>query len=229
MEKKFGIKVGFTLAEGATHVNTPPTKAKFGFTLAEVLITLGIIGVVTAMTIPNLMTKIYHIDTASKLKNFYSTMKQALISAEDEFGPVNDWDSKLPPKDYVLKYFSPFLKFTIAPNYTQNGNPNAAKIYFTDGTSLTIHKGRCMDMLFDVNGDSKPNKEGKDIFRFLACDKSISEWCAQEGFCTYKKTDMRQQNSRQVYLNACKNTPAYCSALLEYDGWKFEKDYPHFK
>ncbi len=47
---------GFNLAEGATHVDTPPTKAKVGFTLAEVLITLGIIGVVAAMTIPTLMT-----------------------------------------------------------------------------------------------------------------------------------------------------------------------------
>ena len=30
-------------------------KLRFGFTLAEVLITLGIIGVVAAMTIPNLI------------------------------------------------------------------------------------------------------------------------------------------------------------------------------
>ena len=46
----FKKKFGFPLAEGATHVNSPQTKAKFGFTLAEVLITLGIIGVVAAIT-----------------------------------------------------------------------------------------------------------------------------------------------------------------------------------
>ena len=51
----FKKEFGFTLAEGATHVNSPQTKAKFGFTLAEVLITLGIIGVVAAITIPNLI------------------------------------------------------------------------------------------------------------------------------------------------------------------------------
>lgn len=51
----FMKEFGFTLAEGATHVNSPQTKAKFGFTLAEVLITLGIIGVVAAITIPNLI------------------------------------------------------------------------------------------------------------------------------------------------------------------------------
>ena len=37
---------------------------------------------------------------------------------------------------------------------------------------------------------------------------------------------MRKQNSREVYLNECKGNPSYCSALLEYDWWKFEKDYP---
>ena len=49
------MKNNFTLAEGATHVTLLPIAAKFGFTLAEVLITLGIIGVVAAMTIPTLI------------------------------------------------------------------------------------------------------------------------------------------------------------------------------
>ena len=35
--------------------NIMPTPAEEGFTLAEILITLGIIGVVAAMTIPNLI------------------------------------------------------------------------------------------------------------------------------------------------------------------------------
>lgn len=45
--------------------NLSQTKALFGFTLAEVLITLGIIGVVAAITIPNLMTEM----KAKKIKN----------------------------------------------------------------------------------------------------------------------------------------------------------------
>lgn len=43
--------------EKVTNPNLSQTKALFGFTLAEVLITLGIIGVVAALTIPNLMTE----------------------------------------------------------------------------------------------------------------------------------------------------------------------------
>lgn len=51
---------------------------KFGFTLAEVLITLGIIGVVAAMTMPTLLTKINEKIMVNKLKKFYSTMAQAV-------------------------------------------------------------------------------------------------------------------------------------------------------
>jgi len=45
---------------------------KKGFTLAEVLITLGIIGVVAAMTIPTLMTKYAKQRTETQLVKFYS-------------------------------------------------------------------------------------------------------------------------------------------------------------
>ena len=44
----------FTLAEGASHGNILDGSRKVAFTLAEVLITLGIIGIVAAMTLPTL-------------------------------------------------------------------------------------------------------------------------------------------------------------------------------
>lgn len=53
-------------------------KSKFGFTLAEVLITLGIIGIVAAITIPGLITKYRRSVVETKLKKFYSTMNQAI-------------------------------------------------------------------------------------------------------------------------------------------------------
>ena len=49
-----------------------------GFTLAEVLITLGIIGVVAAMTIPTLMTHLNHIKLQSQFKEGYSLLAQAV-------------------------------------------------------------------------------------------------------------------------------------------------------
>ena len=48
--KKFELKNEFTLPEAATHVETLKDNRKLAFTLAEVLITLGVIGVVAAIT-----------------------------------------------------------------------------------------------------------------------------------------------------------------------------------
>lgn len=53
------------------------TKALFGFTLAEVLITLGIIGIVAAMTIPTLMTNNQSKKLKSQFLKSYSTISQA--------------------------------------------------------------------------------------------------------------------------------------------------------
>lgn len=56
-----------------------------GFTLAEVLITLGIIGVVAAMTIPTLIVHLNHIKLQSQFKEGYSLLAQAVkMYNEDE-------------------------------------------------------------------------------------------------------------------------------------------------
>ena len=64
---------------------------KHAFTLAEVLITLGIIGVVAAMTIPNLINKISERNTIVKLNKVYATLQQAYKYAENEYGEPSLW------------------------------------------------------------------------------------------------------------------------------------------
>ena len=63
------------------------------FTLAEVLITLGIIGVVAALTIPALLTNLNHIKLQSQFKEGYSILARMVkeYNADDERGNlVND-------------------------------------------------------------------------------------------------------------------------------------------
>ena len=55
---------------------------KSAFTLAEVLITLGIIGVVAAMTITTLLAKYQEKQTVTKLKQTYSILSQAIRSVQ---------------------------------------------------------------------------------------------------------------------------------------------------
>lgn len=68
-------KCAFTLVEGATHIDMAPTKVKLAFTLAEVLITLGIIGVVAAMTIPTLMSNYRKKQLETQIKANYSLVQ----------------------------------------------------------------------------------------------------------------------------------------------------------
>lgn len=64
---------------------------KNAFTLAEVLITLGIIGVVAAMTLPTLIQKQNEKATVTALKKFYSSISQAYLFAINENGYPDGW------------------------------------------------------------------------------------------------------------------------------------------
>ena len=64
---------------------------KKAFTLAEVLITLGIIGVVVAMTLPTLIQKQQDVATVSRLEKTYSILSQAVMSAQQEYGEIDFW------------------------------------------------------------------------------------------------------------------------------------------
>ncbi len=62
-------------------------KFKFrGFTLAEVLITLGIIGVIAAITIPSLMAKLNQIKYRTKYVKTISVLKQNLLQFDNDYG-----------------------------------------------------------------------------------------------------------------------------------------------
>lgn len=61
------------------------------FTLAEVLITLGIIGVVAAMTMPSLIQSYKEKVMVTRVKKFYSVFSQAYLMAVQENGTIDNW------------------------------------------------------------------------------------------------------------------------------------------
>ena len=78
----------------ALRVAPPPAKVACnkglkGFTLAEVLVTLGIIGVVSAMTVPSLMQNYQRQSYVTQLHKVYNELSQAAVQYQTERNAVN--------------------------------------------------------------------------------------------------------------------------------------------
>lgn len=93
------------------------------FTLAEVLITLGIIGVVAAMTIPTLIQKHEERVTVVKLKKMHSTLAQAYLMNKAHDGVtlgVSQIDNDSAAKE-IADVFVPYLKIHKDCKNTEKG------------------------------------------------------------------------------------------------------------
>ena len=123
---------------------------KAAFTLAEVLITLGIIGIVAAITIPMLMTKYEKIRNVNQLKKTYSELSQAFKAASEEndlYTIGDNWQDRTA----IVKALEPYIK--ILNVYTDNSNGINAMCYEGDIKSVT--KGPQYGW-FDTVGVSTP-------------------------------------------------------------------------
>lgn len=196
------------------------------FTLAEVLITLVIIGVIAAITIPVLTANYRREEASSRIKKFYSTLGQAATKAKSE---GKNWEYFLEDdslstdielrKTFVDEYVLPYLSY--GSSYLVGGG--TYRVILNDGTYFDITGGSCVDFQIDINGAKRPNAAGRDKFRLLYCPSSSSSWIQTETIIPYcaKTTDTREKA-----MTLCKSTPLSCSCLLSYDNWEFKKDYP---
>ncbi len=64
---------------------------KYAFTMAEVLITIGIIGIIAAMTLPGVIKGANKNITANKVKKIYSVLQNGVNLAISEKGEIKDW------------------------------------------------------------------------------------------------------------------------------------------
>ena len=161
---------------------------KKAFTLAEVLITLGIIEVVAALTMPALIANYQKKQTIAQLKKAYSILNQAYERSVLENGDVEtwDWQGVSTPESFAQIYIIPYLKgvnkmntgkikwlaldksniygFDICSDYIL---PDGMIIKFTSlvGTSANLRKTH-LQISIDINGDRDPNRFGRDVFVF---------------------------------------------------------------
>lgn len=228
-------------------------KKKAAFTLAEVLITLGIIGIVAAMTIPTLITRYQKREVATKLKATYSTIANALKLAEEENGDL-DFTGNTALENFD-KYLLPYLKVTskqlnggkISFLYPDGKRKEQAlSVIAAGGYSYTLLSGvqifvpkdtsfkNRMGMLIDLNGyNSPPNKMGRDAF-YLMVVPELGVHFNQYNDDEYnsdiftKKSREQLKNGPAQYNYQCnkQGNGMWCGALIQRDGWTIQDDYP---
>jgi len=223
---------------GATHVALCDSVGSYfrhwcgAFTLAEVLITLGIIGVVAAMTMPSLMQHYKRQQATARIKKFVSVINQALISAENDLGPREDWvkgeeDNSDSAYDFLNTYIKPYIKSADIEKRTLFGR-NMATLRFVDGSQMSIKIGACYDIWYDINGEKGPNEKGKDIFVFILCKNGGCNFNSNQVRGFYCAPTGQQFPTHEQLIDNCKdrNRGSYCTILLEQNGYEFPKDYP---
>lgn len=100
-----------------------------GFTLAEVLITLGIIGVITAITLPALHSKYEKKIIETGLKQTYSDLYNLIKRSEVDNGSYEDWDYSMSYDNgntsdkFVEKYFAPYVHLTECKSHNNKNMP----------------------------------------------------------------------------------------------------------
>lgn len=95
------------------------------FTLAEVLITLGIIGVVAAMVLPTLISEFQERVWITRLKHTAAVLTQAYMMASIEHGVSAEWNHSGSDEQRAERYFN-YLK-----NYIQKPLVSDKRFYYT--------------------------------------------------------------------------------------------------
>ncbi len=86
-----GLNKFIKINSGLTCIIKLVNKHYCAFTLAEVLITLSIVGVVAALTIPSVIQNKNDRETVSRLKKVYSSLSQAYSMLSQEHGDPTNW------------------------------------------------------------------------------------------------------------------------------------------
>ncbi len=212
--------------------------SKSAFTLTEVLITLGIIGTVAAMTMPNLMWEYKKTVAVSKLKKFYTIMQQAIQLSEIDYGDVEYW---MPPQEavrnsseyekwfnkYLAKSFKIISQKTLDSTYYEVGLADGSGFVTYALSPTTIHFFFCTELKYcgveRYDGQTsflftlgKVNNK----FKFVTSNISHQNMAREELLeqCKYGNTDnadISKPNKRHA-----------CTRLIEVDGWTIKNDYP---
>ena len=194
---------------------------KKGFTLAEVLITLTVIGVVAAITLPSLTTNVQKTQTGSTLAKAINSLENANKMALVDYETTNLSVAAncITPNYSGANYMSILEKYVsgapISPWQFVSKDGFTYSVYSSNivGTSeLKKYLNKSFSVSIDINGPKKPNKGGEDQFA-VAIDYSgiVIPIGGQE---------MNRYNGNTIKLDCKSNPTGECTGNIVDNGWK---------
>lgn len=225
-------------------------KQQKAFTLAEVLITLGIIGVVAAMTIPTLIKNYEKRTTLTRLKEAYSTLSQVMLLAQAEYGDAQYWNSATgqhrqnneeATTEFCEKYIIPYLSGAkvygwqslkqsgiegydaLNGNAIANGNLNADSYNYT----IELKNSQILFLAYDNDDDYimtniilYVDTNGQKKPNTFGKDLFVFEYKLKEG----KFLPYLYTYSHERLKNSCTKDAEWdsivCAALIMKDNWQ---------
>lgn len=221
--------------------------AQKGFTLSEVLITLGIIGVVAAITIPGLITNYRKHVAATTLEKSISTLNQTIKLSENENGELETWDKSLHQEEFIDKYFRPYIKIMQTCNpITKCGYKSQTPWKNLTGAAAGIygnpnHRGRTPFIAMDgilytfgfINDGGAPDSNNDKIIIIDINNSRGPNQFGKDIFFLYRKDEASiypygaDKSSKEIRNDCSKNGQGlYCAAWIRENGWKIPSDYP---
>ena len=159
------------------------------FTLAEVLVTLGIIGVVSAMTVPTLMQNHQKKTYVTQIHKVYNELQQAAQQYMTDKNAVNLREAGLTSNEALDNFVKTYFKVVndcgasqqpcFAANYRKisgtdlgKGTGQQLNVTIASGASFgfgitntgTADNSRIAIFDVDINGPQGPNIAGRDVF-----------------------------------------------------------------
>ncbi|MCD7878377.1 MAG: type II secretion system GspH family protein [Candidatus Gastranaerophilales bacterium] len=196
---------------------------KQGFTLAEVLISLVVIGIIAAITVPLVMENYRRHEIGVKSEKVYSMLSQAVKMAEIEHGiPSAQWNYSLSAGEFFKTYLSKYISgsFT-ATERTMTGR-------LQDGIKIACGGRYTNYYIINVYVFGKWSAGACTNLKFsLFSENFIKAHSKVKPLDSYFRVDFPDANVTRASLkNACVDRQDYCSALIMMDGFEIKKDFP---
>ncbi len=214
-----------------------------GFTLAEVLVTLGIIGVVSAMTVPSLMQNYQRQSYVTQLHKVYNELSQAAVQYQTERNAINlkeaGLTSQTAAESFIEEHFKVVQKCGSdrTPCFPETGvykklSGATVTAWYTPRTNYVIASGASIGISYrangdvlcefyvDVNGKKGPNIVGRDLFPIFLYNNGLID---DNDFSSDNTAPMTEEERNTNYAVCTNNLGSQwhgCFGKILNDNWQ---------